>query len=94
VESLVRKSTNLMATPNSTIVTLALTNTDSIPAGTVLKIDFPQTDTRPAEIAYYETVADDTLTTIAQKMSKAINTVPYEISSDNPTATTIRITGG
>lgn len=82
MEPMRRKSTNLIATKNAPVVTFSKSpdDTEPIPAATVLEISFPKPYPNPSEAAYYQTVTNDTLTNIAQKINAAVNTLPYEHS--------------
>ena len=88
-----RKTTNLTLTRAGTVVTLGV-DSDPIPPGTVVRINFPLTGTHPSATAYYETVKNDTVANIAGKISDAVNALPLgpDVKAQ-PGATTVTITG-
>jgi hypothetical protein len=88
-----RKSTNLTLTREGTVVTFAV-DSDLIPPGTIVRINFPDIGIHPSMTAYYETIQNDTLANIAGKISKAVNDLPLgpDVNAQ-PGATTVTISG-
>jgi hypothetical protein len=88
-----RDSTNLTVTKQGTVVTLGV-DSNPIRPNTVVRITFPEVGSRPSATAYYETVKNDTLTNIVDKVSGAVNHLPLgpDVKAQ-PGPNTVTITG-